>query len=207
MATDVLYVAYGPQDESAAWLHDSIEATKSFGRNLGKVVVAGMLPQGLPADIVRFPVPPMIARGSRYDNAIDCIARVVESGIIGESFLYANPGAKLSAEVDLDAYPFLARRQRIKSVADLIRENRGGAVVTRYKYVLSDTRTALERNGYGAFETTGVFFSRMSATDLAEAKRVWLEEPHGEFGYEAGCLFGNILAKRAGITPEIAPTA
>ena len=205
MAVDVLLAAYGPQEENAGWLKSAIESLFAHAQNLGKVVVAGTLPLDLPTNIVRFPVPPMIARGSRYDNAIDCVLRAIQEGVVSGDFLYAPPGAALTAPTDLAEYPRYMRRDRILSVADIIRENKGGAVVTRYKLVLSDTRAALERNGYPAHEFTGRFFTHIDAAGAPEAKRIWLEEPHGEFGYDVSCLFGNIRFRRTPFDPVRAP--
>ena len=203
MPVDILFAAYGPTDESARWLTRAIGSVFSNAKNLGRVIVAGNPPSCLPDGVSRFPVPPMVARGSRYDNAIDCVLRAIECGIVGGPFLYAPPEAVLSEPTDLASYPFYARRPRIKSVADYIRENKGGAIITRYKLVLSDTRAALERNGYGAAETTGRFLTHIDPTDAAEVKRIWLEEPHGEFGYDVSCLFGNVRAKRLALSPTL----
>lgn len=201
MAVDVLLATYGPQEANAGWLRTAIDSLFAYAQNLGNVVVAGTLPMDLPSNIVRFPVPPMIARGSRYDNAIDCVLRAIEEEVVSGDFLYAPPGAALTTQTDLAEYPRYMRRDRIQSVADLIRENKGGAVVTRYKLVLSDTRAALERNGYPAHELTGRFFTHIDAADAPEAKRIWLEEPHGEFGYDVSCLFGNIRHRRSSFSP------
>ena len=205
MAVDVLLAAYGPQEENAGWMKDAIDSLTAHAQNLGRIVVAGMLPMNLPDGVIRFPVPPMIARGSRYDNAIDCVLRAIESGVVSGDFLCAPPGALLSVPTDLAEYPHYKRRDRIQSVADLIRENKGGAVVTRYKLVLSDTRAALERNGYRALDLTGRFFTHIDAADAPEAKRIWLEEPHGDFGYEVSCLFGNIRYRNAPFETVPAP--
>ena len=196
MPVDVLFVAYGPAAESERWLVSAIESVFANARNLGRVIVAGLPPPSLPDGVLRFPVPPMVARGSRYDNAIDSVLRAIDEGVVSGEFLYAPPGAAITEPTDLASYPRYARRDRIQSVADLIRENKGGAVVTKYRLVLSDTRAALERNGYPSAEMTGRFLTHIDCADAPEVKRIWLEEPHGEFGYDVSCLFGNVRTKR-----------
>lgn len=196
MPVDVLFVAYGPTAESEKWLVPAVTSLLANAKNLGRVIVAGLPPPSLPDGVLRFPVPPMLSRGSRYDNATDGVLRAIDEGVVSGEFLYAPPGATVAEPTDLAEYPRYARRDRIQSVADLIRENKGGAVVTKYKYVLSDTRTALERNGYPSAEMTGRFLTHIDCADAPEVKRIWLEEPHGEFGYDVSCLFGNIRAKR-----------
>ncbi len=203
MPVDVLIASYGPQDETERWLHRSIRSILANAQNLGRVIVAGNPPSCLPDGVLKFPVPPMVARGSRYDNAVDCVLRAISEGIVSGPFLYAPTETELSQPTDLAAYPFYSRRPRIKSVADYIRENKGGAIITRYKLVLSDTRAALERNGYGSAETTGRFLTYIDPADAPEVKRIWLEEPHGEFGYDVSCLFGNIRAKRLALVPSL----
>lgn len=197
MARDVLVAAFGPSDMSERWMKPLVESILKNGRNLGRLVVAGQhTPIWLPESVVRFPIPPMVARGSRHDNAIDCIMKIIESGVIKSEFLYAPPGSVLSGETDLDSYPVITGRDRILSVGDMIRQNKGGAVITRNRMILSDTRKALERNGYPAVDYSGPHLVYIDPSDAAEAKRVWLEEPHGEFGYDAASLFGNVRAKR-----------
>lgn len=196
MATDVVFAAYGTTEENSRWLKEATASLRSFASNLRRVIVIGNAPADLPDDVAVFRIPSILYRGSRYDNAVGGLVKAIECGVLPDPFLYAPPGAVLSAPTDLDAYPDYCRRPRIRSIADLVRENKGGAVVTRYKVVLSDTRAALERNGYPALELGGRFFTRIDPADLEDVKRIWLQEPHGEFGYDAACLFGNVRLKR-----------
>ena len=202
--TDVLLAYVGNHTEDW-WIDASIRKFAEFGLNLGRIVVAGNVPGDLPDTVDRFPIPPMLARGSRYDNAVDAVLKVIEARVLAKPFLYCPPCVLLTETTDLAAFPFYARRPRIRSVADLIRENKGGAVVTRYQLVLSDTRAALERNGYPAAEISTQHLVHIDPEDAPEAKRVWLEEPHGEFGYDMASLFGNLRAKRLGIQPTVVP--
>ena len=194
MAKDVVIAAYGPVDESRRWLAPLVASLRSRAANLGRIVVVGDIGAIDDLEVERYFVPPLIARGSRYDNATEGVLRAIEAGMIGGRFLFAPPGAEIEENVDLDRYPVHTRCERIKSIADLIRENGGGAVVTRYRLVLADTRTALERNGYAARELTGRFLTHMDSACAPEVKRIWLQEPHGEFGYDVSCLFGNVAA-------------
>lgn len=205
MAKDILIVAYG-QNNGDDRVHNIVESFLKYGQDLGKIVVAGNPPAtGIADNVVFLPVPPMIARGSIYDNSIDCVNRVIEAGILTMPFLYVPPEVVLTQETNLEEYPCYIARERIRSIADYIRENKGGAVITRHKLVLADTRTALERAHYPIYEFTGRFLTHIDPTDAPEAKRIWLEEPHGEFGYDVSCLFGNIRFRRTPFDPVRTP--
>lgn len=202
MATDVVIAALGTEEENSRWINSFVGELMRYADNLGRIIALGNVPSSVPKGVTIFRTPSILQRGARYDNTIHGLVTAIESGVLQKPFLYAPPGINLTERVDLDAYPDYMRRARLRSIADLVRENKGGAVVTRYKVVLADTRAALERNGYPAIELTGFFMSRIDPADTQEAKRVWLQEPHGEFGYDAACLFGNIRMKRSPFAVE-----
>lgn len=194
---DVLYTVFDRgRDGDNGDLRISLRSLAKYAVNIDNVIVAGKPPEWLSDSVMKVRIPPLAVRGYRYDTMMDGIVKAITMGAVSGEFLYAASDAVISSVTDMNEFPYLCRREKIMSVEDHVRNCKGGAVITRHKVALSDTRRLLERNRYDAIDFSGHFITRMDTKDLDEAVRLWLDDPHGEFGYDAPSLFSNIMMSR-----------
>lgn len=196
MARDIVIAAFGNSPENDKALEKGVLSLNRFAEGLGRILVIGDVLSNVPAGVEKFYVEPLYTRGSMYDNAIYGVLKAMQKGVIAIPSLFMPLKMELTEKVVLDEVKQVGKGKRIQSIADLIRANKGGAIITKYRYVLSSTRDVLERNGYMAEDYSGKQLSLIDPIDYKEVQRVWIEEPHGEFGYDVACLFGNIREKR-----------
>lgn len=193
---DILVSYFGESEKDELQLRHTLRSIDIFGINVGRVVVAGNPPSWLSDEAVRFEVRDAMCRSSRSEKSMACVFRSFEKGVIGGHLLYCPESVVLDETMDMNDYPWYCRRDRIRSVEDHVMASRGGALITRYKMALADTRRVLERNGYGSLELTGHFLSHIDSEDLDEVRRMCMEVPTASFGYDVGCIFGNVAKER-----------
>ena len=214
---DVVIAIFGDTGAELSGLRKSVDSLKKFGEGLERIVVVGRVPGWLEegevkvkgegeqrnCQIVKFRVPPMRYGIAKHDLIVDGILKAIKEGVVCGEFLYCPLGVTLDGPTDLSNYPRYCRRGRIRSIAEMVVAGKGGAVITKYWLSVTDTRQLLERNGFSAIDFSGKFLAHMNADDLMDVEALWVQEPHGAFGYEPACLFGNIReSKVAGNAPR-----
>lgn len=201
---DLIYTYFGYSDRDETTLRTFLRSLDVFGKNVGRVVVAGRPPSWLSNEVVSYRVDVPNDKSPKYDKIIKVLERAFCDSVIGGHLLYCPEDVVLDETTDLSDYPWYCRRETIRSIEDHVMTSRGGALITRYKMALADTRDLLERHGYRAFELTGHFLSHIDAEDLGEVLRLYHEPHKSRFGYDIGCLFGNIARERLHFSTTLA---
>lgn len=194
---DVLYVVGPDSGHENRELRWSLRSLERFGRNVGRVVVAGYPPGWLAPCVARLPVERRETR-SKFRNIFDCVLAAIEDGAVRGEFLYSSDDHFLAAPFDLDATPFYLRAPILP---ELGRPHRGEQ---KYRAHLENTRNALLACGYGARETCVHANTRLHAADAAEALRVADASARPRLGVETTCVFQNVRAAREALPWTVA---
>ena len=99
---DVLYVVGKGSTHDNAELRWSLRSLEAFGRNLGRVVVAGYPPEWLSDEVVKVPVPDVPVAAYKHVNIMNCILECCRTKAVTGEFLYSSDDHFLCREVDLD---------------------------------------------------------------------------------------------------------
>lgn len=186
---DVLYCVGPDSGHGNRELRWSLRSLARFGRNLGRVVVAGYPPDWLADEVVRFPVERKATR-SKYRNVFDCVLAAIRAGVVRGEFLYSSDDHFLAAPFDLDATPFYLRAPVLPR---RVQSHRGDH---NYRQHLENTLDALLACGYCARETCMHLNTRLHAADADEAERVAAAAPDPRLGVETTCVFQNVRSAR-----------
>ena len=177
----------------------SLRSVLRYGKNLGRIIAAGSPADWLCGDVVKFHTTPIFAKSGVNENILSTIIKLIQEGVVQSEFLLVYDDVFLAREVDLNDFPFYVKGPKIQTVNDLVRYS-GGAVITKNKIRMSDTRMLLERNGYMAVDYSGRTFVHIDPSDACDVEKMWLQEPHGEWGYDVASLFLNVRGRRDNIT-------
>ena len=195
--TDIVYVVGGAPKHNDQTLRWSLRSLEKFGRNVGRVIVAGRIPEWVSGEVVQVPVaeppPPSDIWLVKHRNILNCIFAAIGCCGIEGDFLYSSDDHFLMRKVDFADYPVYLRGERIETYAEY--QKRTGKS-NKWRQSLSDTRDLLERNGYNAAYFAFHANTHMDARDAAEVKRLAEQEPVAMYGYEPTCLFLNVKIKR-----------
>ena len=194
---DVLYVVKADSGHGNRELRWSLRSLAKFGRNLGRVIVAGYPPAWLSGEVERFPLPD--EEPSKYRNILRAVLAACERGVVAGEFLYSSDDHFLVKEADLAAVGFYKRRDCIPSELDYARLRPGGTLTEHWRAMVN-TRELLLGAGYPAVECNFHFDTRLDAQDWKEARSLLLNDraPYRHVGPELTCLFQNIRARREG---------
>jgi len=189
----VVYSVPSPTSLDMAALNASISSVYANGAGVERVVYVGTPPPSLAAPVEKFHVSPLFARGAKNDNVMDALLRAIYAGVLSGEVLLAPIDFVLESKTDMNSYPIVFSHEKIRTIEDVVVAGKGAAVVTRHKVALSDTRKLLERNGLPTVDFSGSgFLSRIDVKHADKVKEMWLQCPHGAFGYDVPSLFQNV---------------
>ncbi len=199
---DVLYVIGQGAEHDDLELKMSLRSLERYGGHLGRVIVCGRIPDWLSDEAVKIPADDNALGGPKHANMLRKVFLAVDAGAVSGDFLFSADDHFLVKPVDLDAFPFFYRREKIRTREEFHRERPGGHW-SDYKECLAKTRELLERNGYYPREWIGHVNARFNTADAQEVKRLMEEglKMRMPFGPEPICLFMSVRDKREPITP------
>lgn len=196
---DVVY-SIGPDDGTDYFnLRMSLRSVAKYAIHVGRVVIAGYRPKWLSEASV-FYRSPGDRRLPKQANILNTIFDVIDAGLVRGEFLYSSDDHFLTRKVDFDAYPYYFKKDRLPTFDDVVRRD-GIFKWKGYNRSLTDTRSLLERNGYGVVNFSGHVNTHMHTADAEEVRRLAHQTPVGKDGYEPTCLFMNVRQKRDRIAP------
>ena len=185
---DVLYTLgpnSGHDNQELRW---SLRGLEKFGRNVGRVIVAGFPPDWLSDEVVKFPV--AIPPGKEKDAIIwNNVMSAIDTGVVSGRFLLSSDDHFLAAPFDFDQTP-LWRRTKNGAPAEI--PDRGG---TAYWRVMAQTRDVLLANGYGIAKTNPHRNTVIDCRCVDEAKRLLSTAKNQSVGLEINCVMGNLRHK------------
>lgn len=200
--TDILYVCgKGGGD----MLRLSLRSLSRFGRNVGRVVVAGYCPAWLSDDVIKVRVDDITVGGYKHINIINCILTAIDRGAVRGNFLYSSVDHFLGSETDFDfgAYPFYVRPGVLLSYEEATRRDRGPSM---YNASLAATKILLDAHGldtrlYCCHANTWMNAddSRM-VREIIDSARQYDRE---NYGFEPTCLFMAVRNEREPVHVKI----
>ena len=187
--TDVLYTLGPDSGHDNQELRWSLRSVAMFGRNVGRVIVAGYPPDWLSDEVVRFPVER--PEGLRKDAVIfHNVMSAIDAGVVSWTFLLSSDDHFLTAPCDFDATPLWAREKDGAPVSIPPYANgRGG---NDYRLVLDQTRRVLLAAGYGIAKTNPHRNTVIDYRLAPELKRLRDAAPDKSVGIEINCAMGNL---------------
>lgn len=196
---DVVY-SVGPEDGTGYFnLKMSLRSVARYAKHVGKVIIAGYRPNWL-SDAAVFYQSPGDRRIPKQLNILNTILSVIDAGLVEGEFLYSSDDHFLTRKVDFDAYPYYFKKDKLPTFEDAVQKF-GILKWKGYQRSLTDTRSLLERNGYGVTMFCGHVNTHMDTRDADEVRRLLSQKPVGRDGYEPTCLFMNIRQHRDPVVP------
>ena len=105
LKTDILYVVgKGFSDWRNNELRYSLRSIAKYGRNIGKVHIAGFVPYWINTDVVDA-MPMKDETKNKHYNILRCIEKAVASGRMSERFLYSSDDHFYTRPTDFTKYP------------------------------------------------------------------------------------------------------
>jgi hypothetical protein len=188
---DVLYTLGPDSGHNNQELRWSLRGLEKFGRNVGRVIVAGFPPDWLSDEVVKFPVAK--PEGKEKDSIIwHNVMSAIESGVVSGRFLLSSDDHFITAPFDFDQTP-LWRRTNKGNPADI--QDRCD---TAYWRVMAQTREVLLANGYGIAKTYPHRNTVIDCRCVEEAKRLLSTAKNQSVGLEINCVMGNLKHKMFG---------
>lgn len=183
---DVLYSVRCTDD---GWdLRMSLRSLARYGRNVGRVVVAGgPFPPWLSDEAVLVPCDSPYAR--KQKNILHAIVSAMACGAAPGACLYSSDDHFMLRPYDLDAFPWFCRQGvhgRYLTPAEYAAH---GMRMNHFRESMSATRRLLERNGLPIENVSGHFNTHLDARDLPAVRLLAPDWRESMWGYEPSTLF------------------
>lgn len=187
---DILYIVGTGSKHDNIELRMSLRSICKYGKNVGRVIVAGYPPSFLSDEVIKIPVPNKFQR--KHLNLVYCIQQVVNKGVVTGDFLYSSDDHFYVKNVDFDNYPIFFKRTELRNHATPGEKHYG------YHLSLKQTRETLEK-----FHLPIVNFEQHCNTHMnAEVIKESGELIEASYKMERGCaptsLFMNAWMTRPG---------
>lgn len=111
---DILYVIGHGSQKNNLELRMSLRSICKYGKNIGKVIVAGLPPKWLSDEAVKLPVDDRYSY--KHQNILLCIEKAIEMRLVEGDFLYSSDDHFYVKPVDFEDYPFFSKGELRKSV-------------------------------------------------------------------------------------------
>ena len=190
---DVLYTIGERSKHDNQELRWSLRSLVKYGKNLGKIIVAGYPPDWLADSVIKVNVPRTKEDLHKFSSILKSIIVCAEKKIVDGDFLLSSDDHFLSKDFDLESTPFYKKRDHLPLKLDEL--TTGG---TSYRKCLYVTGEILRNHGYSDIQSNFHKNTRLNSSVVDEVKQlIDLEKsnPLAEHGYEATILFQNVYAK------------
>lgn len=187
---DVLYLVgpeSGHQNRELRW---SLRSLEKFGRNLGRVVVAGYPPGWLAPEVVRVPAQDSPGE-SKFLSMWRKFFAALDASAVGGEFIVSADDHIYTKEIDLPTTPFWYRRLSLPTLEEGWPKDSG----FNYRQCLAATRDALIAGGYPCRDCAGHCNFRVHAADAPEVLRLARNRP-SERAWDLASMFINVRALR-----------
>lgn len=179
---DVVYVLAPGRDETD--LRYSLRGISRFGRNVGKVVVAGHVPGWLSSEAVGHPFK---QSGPKHNRIFRTVASVIDAGLVDGRFILQSDDHFYTKTIDFARHPVFYRS---KALPDIQKHTSG------YWHDLARTRIVLEANGFSAMDFSGHVGGVLDTADLDTVRRLYDGLPEKEQVLEPWCTFVSVRQSR-----------
>lgn len=195
--TDVLYVV--GRDKAGDELRWSLRSLALHGKGVGRVVIAGYIPDFVNRKSVTAVEVQDISRANKHINILNCIVKAIECGAVRGDFQYSSDDHFLLRDVKLPRMPYWIKPGRLLTCEELRARN---VEPTLYEAGLSSTRKTFDKLSL----RTDLFCVHrntwMSAADLPRVKEILAAQDQylaENYGLEPTCAF---MAARLEREPE-----
>lgn len=197
-AVDVLYVVGpGARDIDNRPLRWSLRALARYGRNVGRVIVAGQPPPWLSDKAIALPIPD--ERGFRKQTNIALVAiKAARLAGLERAFLYSSDDHYLARSADLAAWPRYYTGEIASTAVDFIAET--GRSPSAYERSLIATRLFLSSQGLPATRRACLHLDTwMDPAFLDRAEELVRRGARSSgIGLEPSCVFNALYEARGG---------
>lgn len=180
---DIVYIVGNGSIDDNLELRMSLRSIAKFGRNVGKVIVAGRPPAFLSDEVIKLPV--LDKYPYKHSNILTCVETVVKKGLVKGDFLYSSDDHFYVRETDFDNYPVYKK-------SDELRKN---VVYSdpyfKYHRSLVDTRLLLEKHGLPICNYSQHCNTHMNADIIMEFEWLLHESYKLKYGVEPTSLIMN----------------
>ena len=135
---DIIYILGKGSKHDNIELRMSLRSICKYGRNIGRVIVAGYPCDWLSDEVVKVPIEDKYGR--KHLNIVNCIETLADKGIVEGEFLYSSDDHFYVKPVDFDNYPVYFKGLALRNTARL------GERCYGYHLSLKQTRELLERH-------------------------------------------------------------
>ena len=183
---DILYIVGTGSNWDNNELRYSLRSIEKFGRNVGRVYIAGNKPDFV-SDLVTH-IPCKDETNRKHKNILKKVLAAMQSSDIGKHFLISSDDHFYMREVDFDNYPVYYQASVIQTTpADKSKKP------NHYHLSLADTKSMLERWGLPTFQTNPHCNTHFDADLYKLYFPLFAEALNKEYGGELNCLMGNML--------------
>ena len=180
---DIVYTLGGNSRHDNIELRWSLRSMVKNCRNIGNVIVVGVIPDWLSDDVIKIPV----EQRSRIvqKNMIRNIKAVVDAGVVDEDFLVSADDHFYVKPVDFDLWPIY----KVDNLPHLVKFEEGHY---EYKLGLVGSRWLLSRYGLPVYNTSCHYNVRASARSLKYDYELMRAATSDEYRMNAWSLIGNM---------------
>lgn len=189
---DILYVVGNHSRHDFLELRLSLRSIEKYGRNVGRVVMAGFVPDFISDRVVKCPVEDKYR--TKHSNILNCIETAVDRGLLDGEFLYSSDDHFYVKPTDFDNYPYFYKADYLPDYV-----NTADVVHRRYHWSLVYTKRVLEMAKLQYRNYAFHCNTHMSAETVRAARDLIRYSYWTPFGVEPTCLLMNM---RMSLHPE-----
>lgn len=190
---DILYIIGKGSKHNNIELKYSLRSICKYGKNIGKVIVAGSPPDWLSKEVVQ--VSCSDPYSYKHSNILNCIENVVDKGLVSGDFLYSSDDHFYIKPTDFDNYPIYLKSEALR---DTVKKNDR---IYQYHRSLVDTRMILETNGF-PFKNYSQHCNTHMHSEIFVQYRDFIHQTYKlRFGAEPTSVVLNIWSTHQGFPP------
>ena len=181
---DIVYIVGNGSIDDNLELRNSLRSIEKFGRNVGRVIVAGIPPEFLSDAVIKLRV--LDKYPYKHSNILTCIENVVKTGLVHGDFLYSSDDHFYVKPTDFDNYPVYKK-------ADELRKNVAYSdQYFKYHRSLVDTRLLLQKHNFPICNYSQHCNTHMNADIIKEYDWLLHESYTLKYGVEPTSLIMNV---------------
>jgi len=180
---DIVYIVGNGSIDDNLELRNSLRSIEKYGRNVGKVIVAGRPPEFLSDEVIKLRV--LDKYPYKHSNILTCIETVVKEGLVSGDFLYSSDDHFYVRETDFDNYPVYKKADELRKKVSY------SDPYFKYHRSLVDTRLLLEKHGLPICNYSQHCNTHMNADIIKEYEWLLHESYKLKYGVEPTSLIMN----------------
>lgn len=180
---DIVYIIGNGSISDNLELRNSLRSIAKFGKNVGRVIVAGRPPDFLSDEVAKLRV--LDRYPYKHSNILTCIEEVVKAGLVEGDFLYSSDDHFYVKEVDFDNYPVYKKAEELRKKVSFSDQ------FFKYHRSLVDTRLLLEKHNLPICNYSQHCNTHMNADIIKEFDWLLHESYQLKYGVEPTSLIMN----------------